>query len=65
MSNMCIYRIGINTPSSFNISLFALQIRRNLSSFADFSLIAKIVARQAQLRTQIDAIVAELEGETA
>lgn len=55
--------------NSYNIAISSYVEQEDTSEAVDIKAlnadIARIVARQAELRTQIDAIVADLEGETA
>lgn len=57
------------TEQSYNISVSAYVAQKDLREAVDITelnaRIKGIVARQARLRTQIDAIVADLEGEAA
>ena len=60
---------GDIAANSYNIAVSSYVEQADTSEAIDITAlnaeIARIVARQAELRTQIDAIVADLEGEQA
>jgi len=55
--------------NSYNIAMSSYIKQKDTREAVDIktlnAVIANIVARQTELRTQIDAIVADLEGESA
>lgn len=65
----CLMDNGVIAENGYNIGVSSYVEQQDTSETVDIKVlnaeIARIVARQAELRTQIDVIVAELEGEAA